>query len=98
MRHSAGFGQILEDTLALLISLALAFEMSRRLFRWEPEEKIPGRAKLWAAATLIPFLLLGTWQLTRGHLLREINRDFQMMSQGSVSSRPVAAPLASKPK
>lgn len=81
MRHSAGFGQLLEDAIALVVSLALAFEMSRRLFRWEPEEKIRGKAKLWAAATLIPFLLLGTWELTRGHLLQQVNHDFMMMSE-----------------
>ncbi|MFZ0638761.1 MAG: ABC transporter permease [Candidatus Acidiferrales bacterium] len=96
MRHSAGFGQIVEDVIALLVSLVLAFEMSRRLFRWEPEEKIPGKAKLWAVATLIPFLLLGAWQLTRGHMLRQINRDFQLMSQGAAPPRIVVVPRAPK--
>lgn len=88
MQHAASSGQIAEDTIALLISLILAFEMSRRLFRWEPEEKIQGKAKLWAVAALLPFLLLGTWELTRGHLLQRINRQFIMMNEPAAQPRP----------
>ena len=96
MRHSAGFNQLLEDAIALLISLVLAFEMSRRLFRWEPDEKIRGKAKLWAVATLIPFLLLGAWELTRGDMLRQINRDFQMMNERAAPPRVVVVPAPHK--
>lgn len=88
MQHAASSGQIAEDTIALLVSLILAFEMSRRLFRWEPEEKIQGKAKLWAVAALLPFLLLGTWELTRGHLLQRINRQFIMMNEPAAQPRP----------
>src|SRR5438876_11044461 len=49
-----------------IISLAcwalLTFFMSAQLFRWEPESKIPRRAKLLVAATAIPFLVLGIWE------------------------------------
>ncbi|MGB6874597.1 MAG: ABC transporter permease [Candidatus Acidiferrales bacterium] len=81
MLHAVGPREAIEDVIALLISLLVSFEMSRRLFRWEPDEKISGKAKLWAAAALIPFLLLGSWEVARGHRLQEINHDFQMMSQ-----------------
>ena len=81
MLHVASFRDILEDVIALSVSLLLAFEVSRRIFRWEPDEKIRGKAKLWAVAALIPFLLLGSWELTRGHLLQEINHQFQMINQ-----------------
>lgn len=91
MRHSAGFSQLLEDAIALLVSLVLAFEMSRRLFRWEPDEKIRGKAKLWAIAALIPFLLLGAWELSHGRMLRQINHDFQMMNE-RVPPEAIAAP------
>jgi hypothetical protein len=47
---------------SLAVSAALAFIVSQQLFRWEPEAKVPRRAKYWAAATLIPFLLLGIWE------------------------------------
>ena len=54
------------DVLLALGSLAcwaiLTFFLSAQLFRWEPESKIPRRAKLLAAATAIPFLLLGIWE------------------------------------
>jgi ABC-type multidrug transport system permease subunit len=81
MLHAVSPREATEDIVALLVSLLMAFEMSRRLFRWEPDERIRGKAKLWAAAALIPFLLLGSWELARGHRLQEINRDFQMMQQ-----------------
>ncbi|MGH9709024.1 MAG: ABC transporter permease [Candidatus Acidiferrales bacterium] len=90
MQHSAGFPEVAEDIVALAVSLILAFEISRRIFRWEPEEKIRGKAKLWAAAALIPFLLLGTWEVVRGHRLQEIQRQFQMMNQPSAPSHPTA--------
>jgi hypothetical protein len=90
MLHAAGPREIVEDIIALAVSLILAFEISRQLFRWEPEEKISGKAKLWAAAAMIPFLLLGTWEVVRGHRLQEIRHDFQMMSEHAPPQRIVA--------
>jgi len=91
MLHAASFSEVLEVTIALAVSLIVAFEVSRRLFRWEPEEKIRGKAKLWSVAALIPFLLLGGWELTRGHLLQQINHQFQIINQR-------AAPSAASPQ
>lgn len=54
------------DLVALALSLLVAFEVSRRLFRWEPEEKVPPRAKVWVLVAVIPFLLLGAYE-TRSH-------------------------------
>jgi ABC-2 type transport system permease protein len=48
---------------------ALAFFISSLLFRWEPEAKLPRNAKLWAAATILPFILLGIWENHNGKLL-----------------------------
>lgn len=81
MLHTVGLREATEDLIALLVSLAISFEISRQLFRWEPEEKIRGKRKLWAAAALIPFLLLGAYEMTHGKRLQELQRDFQMMSQ-----------------
>jgi ABC-2 type transport system permease protein len=47
----------------------LAFFVATQLFRWEPESKIPRNAKLWAAATALPFVLLGFWENHQGTLL-----------------------------
>src|ERR1700685_898626 len=44
---------------ALLITLCVALIVGIKLFRWEKEEKIGGRAKLWILAVLAPFLVMG---------------------------------------
>jgi ABC-2 type transport system permease protein len=54
------------DIFALLICFVFGLIVSVQLFRWEPEERLPGRAKLWAAAAMIPFLLLGAWENSYG--------------------------------
>jgi ABC-2 type transport system permease protein len=54
------------DLVALLVTLLLSFFVACQLFRWEPEEKVPARAKLWAVAAVIPFLILGAWENARG--------------------------------
>jgi len=35
--------------------------ISTKLFRWEKEEKIRGRAKLWVLVVLLPFIVMGVW-------------------------------------
>jgi ABC-type multidrug transport system permease subunit len=64
-----------------IISLAcwslLTFFLSVQLFRWEPEAKIPRRAKLYVAATAIPFLLLGVWENTTNRILNEAKAAFE---------------------
>ena len=64
-----------EKQLLILTSLALWFLLtlflSSQLFRWEPEAKIPRKAKLFVAATAIPFLLLGLWENRYGRVIAE---------------------------
>jgi ABC-2 type transport system permease protein len=48
----ATHSEIITDLVALGIGLLAAFEISRRLFRWEPEAKLPGSAKLWVLAEI----------------------------------------------
>lgn len=48
---------------ALALTGAVSLFISIKLFRWEKEEKIRPRAKLWILAVLAPFLLIGAWQL-----------------------------------
>jgi ABC-2 type transport system permease protein len=47
----------------------LTFFVAAQLFRWEPESKIPRKAKIWAAATALPFVLLGIWENHSGTIL-----------------------------
>jgi ABC-type polysaccharide/polyol phosphate export permease len=46
----------------------LTFFLAVQLFRWEPEVKVHRRAKLFVAATAIPFLLLGLWEYKVGSI------------------------------
>jgi ABC-2 type transport system permease protein len=61
------------DVLIAMVSLGvwviLTFFLSVQLFRWEPESKIPRRAKLLVAATALPFVLLGVWENHSGGTL-----------------------------
>lgn len=76
----AGLGEIATDVVALALGLLVAFEISRQLFRWEPEAKAPRRAKLWALAALVPFLVFGVWENTVGTRLERIQSNFQSLS------------------
>lgn len=76
----AGLGEIATDVGALALGLLVAFEISRQLFRWEPEAKAPRRAKLWALAALVPFLVFGVWENTVGTRLERIQSNFQSLS------------------
>jgi ABC-type multidrug transport system permease subunit len=54
---------------SLIVWAALSFFVAAQLFRWEPETKIPRNGKLWAVATIIPFVLLGFWEHGNGQML-----------------------------
>lgn len=64
-----GLGQNLAAAGALSAAAVVAIFISVKLFRWEKEERLKTSAKLWVAAALGPFLLLGGWQaMTRDNL------------------------------
>jgi ABC-2 type transport system permease protein len=76
MVAQVGIMQVGPEVLALAVSAAMAFFLSQQLFRWEPEAKVNPRAKLLAAATIVPFLLLGLWESTHGNLRSAARTDF----------------------
>jgi ABC-type multidrug transport system permease subunit len=80
------------DVLLALCSLAiwalLTFFLSAQLFRWEPESKIPRRAKLLAAATAIPFLLLGMWENRTNRTIAQAQAMFDSLNAPSNSAPP----------
>ena len=47
---------------ALLLTVALGLFLSMQLFRWEKEEKLPPRNKLWVLAVLGPFVMMGCYR------------------------------------
>ncbi len=68
--------------LASLVGCALiAFIISAQLFRWEPESKAPRQAKLWAAAAVLPFLLLGVWENFNGDLRAHAVKNLQSIRE-----------------
>jgi hypothetical protein len=79
--------EIITDTTALLLGLLVAFEVSRQLFRWEPEAKAPRSAKLWVLAALVPFLAFGIWESATGRRLSHIDQNFQTLSNRAMSDR-----------
>ncbi|MEO8369948.1 MAG: amidohydrolase family protein [Candidatus Solibacter sp.] len=54
---------------ALLLSIVLGLFLAVKLFRWEKEEKIAPRSKIWVMAVLAPFVMMGVWKTySKDHL------------------------------
>ena len=75
---------------ALLVTMFVAVFIGTKLFRWEKEEKISGRAKLWILAVLAPFILLGIYQASTRQsverakiLARNTSRSRTVLFQGA---------------
>ncbi len=68
------------EILSLAVWASLTFFLSSQLFRWEPEARIPRRAKLLVAATAIPFLILGIVENRTDRILLEAKSAFISMS------------------
>jgi ABC-2 type transport system permease protein len=85
---SAPIWHLWKEALSLFGWALLTFFVAAQLFRWEPESKIPRRAKLWAAATALPFLLLGIWE----------NRTGTIILQSQAAYRSINNPAKTKPQ
>jgi ABC-2 type transport system permease protein len=73
------------DLIALAVSVVVAFEVSRRLFRWEPEAKVSSRAKVWVLVAVIPFLLLGAYESHSHRGVAEMQQIFRTMAPHGLS-------------
>ena len=71
---------------------ALTFFLSTQLFRWEPEVKVPRKAKLLVVATAIPFLLLGLWEYKYGDIPAQAQAALDSLSAPAKSVPPPDAP------
>jgi ABC-type multidrug transport system permease subunit len=94
------------EILSLTAWAGLTFFLSAQLFRWEPESKIPGRAKLLVAATAIPFLILGFLENRTDRVLHESRSAFESLTnpenapRSRMTVRPATAgdqPTTSQP-
>ena len=63
MLQDLNLANIGTSVLAILITTFMGWFVGMKLFRWEKEEKIRASAKLWVLAVLVPFFLLGLWQI-----------------------------------
>jgi ABC-2 type transport system permease protein len=88
MVDNAAISDLGLDLASMLGCTLIAFVVATQLFRWEPEAKAPRRAKLWAAAAVIPFLLLGIWENGHNHVLAHAMSDFQTIERSSSPEVP----------
>jgi ABC-2 type transport system permease protein len=80
---------------ALTFWAVLTFFVSAQLFRWEPDSKVRRKAKLWALATAIPFLLLGVWESRYGHILTQAQSAYDSLDapeKNDAPAEPQSAP------
>jgi ABC-2 type transport system permease protein len=81
--------EVLIDCFALALGVVVAFEISRQLFRWEPEAKVPGRAKLWVLAAMVPFIAFGVYENLYGNRLNQVHENFKAIDRvGATSAKP----------
>jgi len=68
---------------ALALTTVLSLFVSAKLFRWEKDEKVKTSAKLWIFAVMVPFVVIGVYQLkTKENLARAkiLERDLHRSS------------------
>jgi ABC-2 type transport system permease protein len=83
MVQSVPFWHLGKEILTMAVWAVLALFVSAQLFRWETEEKLPRNAKLWALATVIPFLILGVWESKHGQIQAESKSIYQSLDAPS---------------
>ncbi len=79
--RSASLWAVRIALVSLVVWAVLTFLVSAQLFRWEPEAKIPRRAKLIALSTVLPFVLLGMWELRNGDLILKAQSNSHFLEQ-----------------
>jgi ABC-type multidrug transport system permease subunit len=101
LQSSTFFGKSVSSVWIEVVSLAcwaiLAFFVATQLFRWEPESKIPRNAKLWAAATALPFVLLGIWENHQGTLLLQAQSAYFQVEHPERYNQSPTQPKNSNP-
>src|SRR5215468_1044385 len=85
--NAFGPAKILLPLGSLTVWFVLTLFLSSQLFRWEPEAKIGRRAKLYVAATAIPFLLLGAWEARYGRVVAEEKVTMQRVEDSDRSEQ-----------
>jgi ABC-type multidrug transport system permease subunit len=97
MIGKASLVRISAEVIALAAGLVMALYVSSKLFRWEPEEKIDRRAKIAAAAVVIPFLLLGVWENANSRR-GELQAFYKAAMEEGMPAGPATAPTPAPPQ
>jgi len=98
--EAAGPGKLLVVIVSLSLWFVLTLFLSSQLFRWEPEAKIGRKAKLYVAATAIPFFLLGIWEAKNGQVIAQEKATIQKLDaaeKNKEKSEQQPKPDATKP-
>src|SRR5882672_1500384 len=98
--EAASPGKLLVVIVSLSLWFVLTLFLSSQLFRWEPEAKIGRKAKLYVAATAIPFFLLGLWEAKNGRVIAEEKATIQRLDaadKGKEKSEQHPKPDSTKP-
>jgi ABC-2 type transport system permease protein len=74
------------EMLVLVTSGFFGLLFAMKLFRWEKEERISTKAKLWSGVFVLPFLAMGLWMNTRANPTANWARSFHVMGQGTAAS------------
>jgi len=70
------------EMFVLIISGFFGLLVAMKLFRWEKEERISTRAKLWSGAFVLPFMAMGVWMNTHANPTATWSRSYHAMEQG----------------
>lgn len=95
---SAPIWDLWKEALSLFGWALLTFFVASQLFRWEPESKIPRKAKLWAAATALPFVLLGIWENHSGTILLQSKAALHAINNPTKTKQAPPSPPTSDEK
>src|SRR5262249_44370230 len=89
--NNAAASALLVVLISLSVWFVLTLFLSSQLFRWEPEARISRKAKLYVAATAIPFFLLGIWEAKNGRVIAEENTTIQRLDAAEKAEKEKAA-------
>jgi imidazolonepropionase-like amidohydrolase/ABC-type multidrug transport system permease subunit len=90
LQRGESIAQNSKSVFALVVTMLVGLFIATKLFRWEKEEKLRPAAKLWVLVALLPFFLLGGYQvwsrqeLTKSKIIeRDLRRSHNWLIQNA---------------
>jgi ABC-2 type transport system permease protein len=74
------------EMLVLVTSGVFGLLFAMKLFRWEKEERISTKARLWSGVFVLPFLVMGMWMNTRANPTATWARSYNVAGQATAPS------------